>query len=139
MDQSEKEIQQCLNKSYEYGGKVITIIGYEIDEKRDRVYIHTNEKHRHIDRPLVDAIFFVKGLKPAGNALIVNNPEVKNSVTTMDFSTADYLEEVLKKSIEKLQNDESYIKQATAINNNVNSLISITKLKMDYVKIMNRR
>ena len=136
MDQSEKEIQQCINKQYEYGGRVITITGYEIDDKRDRVYIHTNEKSRHIDRPLMDVIFFLKELKQVNNSLPV---PVKTEVATMDFSTADYLEEVLKKSIEKLQTEPEFIKQATAINNNVNSLISITKLKMDYVKTMRRR
>ena len=152
MTQAEKMLQEHLNKPYLYAGRSITLTGYEIDQERDRAFIHTSEKNNHFDRPTIDIPYFLKELKPIQmetkqelpiQKLPQNNQlsatEIKEQMDIVFGGDASYLESTLKDSIQKLQEDPGYIKQATAINNNVNSLINITKMKIDFVKRMARK
>jgi len=42
--------------------------------------------------------------------------------------------EILKGNIKKVQENEAYVKQATAVNKNVNSIINIVRTKMEFMK-----
>lgn len=46
---------------------------------------------------------------------------------------------ILKDNITKVQTDAGYIKQAQVINNNVNAIVNITKLKLDMIKYMRNK
>jgi Asp/Glu/hydantoin racemase len=51
-------------------------------------------------------------------------------------NTTKAITDTLLDSLKKLKEDVTYIKQATAINNTVNSLVKVAKLNMAYVKMM---
>lgn len=132
----EKKLQQMLNRDFLYGMRNITITGYEVNEERGRIYIHTNEQMNHFDRPVDDCASFLETLKPFEKREVATISQADALMETV--VSADYLERVLKDNIEKVQKDAGYIKQATAINNNVNSLININKMKLDYAKAASR-
>ena len=60
----EKKLQSLLNKQWNYGMRIIVITGYDVNEKRQRVFIHTNEKENHFDRPFESVTTFIKELLP---------------------------------------------------------------------------
>jgi hypothetical protein len=63
------------------------------------------------------------------------NPEIREMIVK-ENSLSDDLVSILKDNITKLKANPSYINQAKAINNNVNSILNIQKLKLEMVKQM---
>lgn len=51
---------------------------------------------------------------------------------------ADELVTILKDNIEKVKKSAAYIPQAQAINNNVNSILHVQKLKLDMLRQMKK-
>lgn len=59
--------------------------------------------------------------------------------TEAQTSMADKLIDVLEDNIRRVQEDKDYIPQAQAINNNVNSIINIQKMKLDVIKQLHKK
>lgn len=133
----EKRIQQLLNKPVKYGLKIITITSYSYSEDKSKVYIDTNERDRHFERPVDTLPALLKELEPTTEVAKTrsNNSDIAMSNT---MSIAENLRNVLLDNIDKVRADPAYIPQATAINNNVNSIINLSKLQMDAVKLQKR-
>jgi len=131
----EKKLQSMLNKPLKYGIRIITMTGYRFNEEKEKVYIHTNEKSDHWERPYDAALTFLKEFAPG-------EPAPKNTSTEIIVSNTSNITEnlrnILLDNIDKVQKDKAYIPQATAINNNVNSIINLSKLQMDAIKMQEK-
>ncbi len=134
MTPAELKIQQLLNLELEYGIKIITIKGYDID--RGRMKIHTNEKEDHFDYTLEDVPDFLSKFKPLRKVTAVQTSD-KDALLII-AANAERLKAILVDSIEKVTKDPNYVKQATVINNNVNTIVNITKTQLDIAKVVNR-
>lgn len=128
----EKRLHALLNKQLSYGSHLLVITGYNFNDSKERVYIHTNEKDSHFDRPYDGAIEFLKQFT-----------EMKGEVRRIDStdmamvnasSLATELKDILLDNIKRVQANPEYVKQATVINNNVNTLVNLTKLQMAFHK-----
>lgn len=136
--QIEKQLQGMLNKTYKYGLRIITLTGYEINEEKQRVYLHTNEKERHYDRPF-DGIFgFLKELEETDLSPVVRSDNVPEVLMSTAKDLGGQLKGVLMDTIEKVQADKGYIAQATVVNNSINSLINLTKLQLQLFNSANK-
>jgi len=125
---TEKKLQGLLNKPWKYGMRVVVITGYDVSEERQRVFIHTNEKENHFDRPFDSIGDFVKQLVPA------EKKETQSDIMVMSATNVStQLKGILLDNIQKVQENKEYIPQATTICNNVNSLINLTKLELSYI------
>ena len=117
--------------------KIITITSYSYSEDKSKVYIDTNEMDRHFERPVDTLPALLKELEPTTDAAErrSTNTDIAMSNT---MSIAEELRNVLLDNITKVRANPAYIPQATAINNNVNSIINLSKLQMDAVKLQKR-
>jgi cell fate regulator YaaT (PSP1 superfamily) len=52
------------------------------------------------------------------------------------FNTMDKLSDILLNTIEKVENDPSYVSQATTINNSVKQIIDIGRAKIDAMRLV---
>ena len=127
----EKKLQSMLNKNWQYGMHVITFKGYDVNEEKERVYLHTNERDNHWDRPFDGVSDFLKQFKPVDAE---GNRKQSDLMLMGSTDLTAQLKGILLDNIEKVKENRDYIPQATTINNNVNSLINLTKLQLDYVK-----
>ncbi len=67
--------------------------------------------------------------QPASEMAIISNDQKKEISSGLQSLTATLME-----SIEKIKTDPSYIPQAKAINNNVNSIVNTMRLQLDILK-----
>lgn len=121
-----------LNKQLSYGSHLLVITGYNFNEAKERVYIHTNEKESHFDRPYDGAIEFLRQFtEMKGEVRRIDNNDMAIVNAT---SLATELKDILLDNIKRVQSNPEYVKQATVINNNVNTLVNLTKLQMAFHK-----
>lgn len=132
----QKKLQSMLNRPFKYGLRIVTITGYDVNEEKGRVYIHSNEKERHWDRPVDDAMTLLREFEPS-DALAEKDSNT-DVVVTNTSNIVESLRQTLLENIERVKKDKEYIPQATAINNSVNSVINLSKLQMDAVKMQHR-
>ncbi len=131
---TERQLQALLNKALKYGTATLSLTGYE--EIDDRVYLHSNLRHNHFDRPADDLYALLKEFEIIDNAAIVRANQTDSLLNLAGDATQ--LKDLLLDSIQKIKEDPNYIKQATAINNHVNTFVNITKLQFDFAKEVNK-
>lgn len=133
-----EQIRDIEKKTYVYAGNIHYIEEIKFDEGRDRVFIKTNLKT--YDRPPGDVIEFLRQFEPVTSvAKIDGNADQTLAMIVDNNSEADSLIAILQDNIKKVQESKDYIPQATAINNNVNSIINIEKMKIGMIKQMQKR
>lgn len=130
----EQQLHKLLNKTLLYGNKLVEIKGYRIDEERERVYLHSNERENHWDRPYDGVMGLLNEFQEVKGDMVKIDP-VANAITAAN-GMAGELKDILMDNIKKVQNDAGYIKQATVINNNVNTLVNLTKLQLSHAKMV---
>lgn len=64
-------------------------------------------------------------------------PVVMQYTPSFSSSTFGDLRDILMKNMEKVQEDKSYLEQAVAVRDNVQSVIDITKSEIEYIKTLN--
>lgn len=132
----EKKLQSMLNKSYKYGMRIVTFTAFRFNEEKEKVYLSTNEKVDHWERPYDSVLTFLKEFAPAeAPAAQSTSSEIVVSNTS---NIVDSLRGILLDNIKKVQENKEYIPQATAINNNVNSIINLSKLQMDALRMQEK-
>jgi hypothetical protein len=130
-----KQLEKMVGKTYQYGGKIHYVIGVTPDEANDKICIKTNLGS--YDRSAEAAPEFLNYWQEATTVTVQTAPTTpENGIVVMERENTmvDKLTDLLMDNITKVQTDATYIKQAQAINNNVNSIINLTKLKLDVMK-----
>lgn len=130
-------LQNMKGKSYQYGNQLHTIQGFTLDD--DKFTITTTLSN--YSRKLEAAETFLNYWQPVTGTELspVNEDQQLAIFVEKEQSKADRLIEILEDNITKVQNDAGYIAQAQAINNNINSIINIQKMKMDVMKQMRQK
>lgn len=126
-------------KTFLYANNIHFILDITYREDQDRFVIKTNLKT--YDRPSEEVQDFMKQFSPASNLAMITSAGADQQLTvvTESDSLANELERILKENIKLVQQDKGYIPQATAVTNNVNSIIHIQKMKLDLMKQLNKK
>lgn len=131
---AEKKLRGMMNKRFRYGQSELTVLDYDYNEEKGRIYVYTDRKQEPYDRPADEAMSFLDQFEP------IDNPTLQVVVKGLMLSESNLgitLKDVLLENIEKIKNDAGYIPQAEAINNNVKSLIDLAKTEVAYLKAFN--
>jgi hypothetical protein len=132
-----KQLEVMKGKTFQYGNQIHCIIDYKIEELHEKVMITTNLKT--FDRPYDSCDEFLSYWMPVNSVEVTTTQDKEvDTYRVTETSLMDSLVTTLKDSIEKVQKDKSYIQQATAINNNINTIVNITKMKLDMFKQIKR-
>jgi hypothetical protein len=125
-------LQQMKGNYFRYANQVHAVIDFTIDEERFEVVTDINRYSRKLE----SAEEFLKYWSPVDNkgAVTKNENNQIDVYIEQEKSQADDLIGILKDNISKVQADAKYIPQAQAINDNINSIIDIQKMKLDYIK-----
>jgi hypothetical protein len=147
-----KTLQDMKGKTFNYANKMLKIENFSIDDHREKVTIVTDK--RTFERQYDSVEEFLTYWQPVGieeaEVEVINetpNNHVEKAVITTgtnEIQNAGIYEEqaslakdlisILRENITKVQNSKEYIPQATAINNNINSIINITKMQLGFYK-----
>lgn len=130
-------LEGMKGKSFQYGNQIHLVNDFVCDD--DKFTITTSIST--YSRKLESAESFLKYWQPVNGAeLSPVNEDLQLAIfVEKEQSKADRLIEILEDNITKVQNDAGYIAQAQAINNNINSIINIQKMKMDVMKQMRQK
>ena len=125
--QIQTKLDDMVHKTFNYGGRIHCVLSYQLNGK---LVLKTNQEE--YERPLDSIPDFLDHWEPfdtTKNVLVpIEAPMLKET------NMVNTLTDLLMDNIDKVKNDAGYIKQAQAINNNVNSIINLTKLKLDVIK-----
>lgn len=153
MKQFIEQLKTMRGGTFIYAGKQYKLIDYSVDDLRCKVSIRTDK--RTFEKTFAEAGEFLdlwqkpeevaeqesfkkdtpKHIPVVAPAPVVTQPApVDNSLFDQNNALANDLIDILKENIDKVRKDPGYIKQAQAINNNINSIINVTKLKLDVYK-----
>jgi hypothetical protein len=138
-----KTLEAMKGKTYECDGDIYLVQDFVPNDGKGRVILHTDQRSFEIDLDVAEK--FLASFKPvrvAGevedSTLQTRNQDLAKTVAppvqNAETNLVDELTAILKDNIAKVQKDAKYIPQAQAINNNVNSIINLTKLKLDVYK-----
>ena len=129
-------LENMVNKTFVYANNIHCVQNYKIDETKKRYVIKTNLDV--FDRSVDSMDEFLKYWKPVSNIATIkteDNQEDQISIfIEQENSFSTKLIEICNDNIEKVQKDKAYIPQAQAVNNNVNSILHIAKLRLDFMK-----
>lgn len=135
----QKKLDSMVGRSFEYAKQVHTVKSAEIDEDVFTIKTDKNTFKRNLENA---PEFFKYWYESKSNLELdkvndTNNKDVEvNDPLFVDHehSLANELITILKDNIAKVKVSPNYIKQAQAINNNVNSILHVQKLKLDMIK-----
>lgn len=119
-----------VGKTYQYGGNIHYVISVTPNDDEEKFTIKTNRQEYH--RKYEAGTDFLSHWQETSTVSQAAVPAV--AVMEKENTMVDKLTDLLMDNIEKVQSNPEYIKQAQAINNNVNSIINLTKLKLDVMK-----
>lgn len=125
-----------VGKTYVYSNAIHYVISVDIDEVKEKFTIKTNIST--FDRQFGSVEAFLEFWKPAtGIATLANDTDGTGAVSAFVEQGEDLsqtLVNTLLDSIKNVKASKDYIPQAIAINNNVNSIVNIQRLRLDLVK-----
>lgn len=130
-----KTLDNMKCKNFSYANRIHYFLSYTIDEVKEKIKIVTNldEFERNFDSVSEFISYWIET-----NILPATLPFQENNQIAVfmesEKSVMNDLTDILLDNIKKVQDSKEYIPQAQAINNNVNSIINLSKLKLDVVK-----
>lgn len=130
-------VRLMVNKRYLYGAHVVTILDYDINEERERFYLWTDRKTDPYDRPLDSAIAFLKEFHEVKSEVPAQQSaqtQIAGSLMLAQNGLGQQLKEILLDNINRVKDDPAYIEQAEAVKSNVDSLIDLAKVEVEYMK-----
>lgn len=131
--QLSKQLESMVGKTFQYGSKIHYVIEFTLDDVKEKFTLKTNMNV--FERTFEAAKEFLSYWEETNT--IGNSQDSKASalvVMEQENSLVDKLTNMLLDNITKVQADPKYIPQAQTVNNNVNSIINLTKLKLDVLK-----
>ncbi len=137
MNKLVKQLEAMVGKTYNYGGRIhyVKTVVPNVDEAKFTIRTNLDIYERSYESGPDFLTYWTEAINTLPTA-----PEAQEvSLMEKDTATVDKLTELLMDNIIKVQQDAGYIKQAQSINNNVNSILNLTKLKLDVLKQSRRR
>ncbi|GEP94480.1 hypothetical protein [Chitinophaga cymbidii] len=132
------QLKQLEGKTFLYAGQIHFIQRCVLDEEQDKCTIQTNLNL--FERKIEAVTAFLSYWEPFDRVNRMEHsqhpPTELQRIMESQLSVGDQLMQVLNESIEKVRKDKSYIPQAQAINNNVNTMVNIVKLRLGLWKQM---
>jgi hypothetical protein len=127
------QLKQLKGKPHLYKSDTLVINDYELDEEGIHLQVTRNNKTTEMLVPVDDVKTFFTDLLPVEDESAI-------TVYTDQQSTLTQLRKQLMEVNTKLNGPEGekFIKQAKAINNNINTLLNSLKLELAVVKEMKR-
>lgn len=126
------QLESMKGKTYLYGARIHCVLNIIRDNENSKVLIKTNlDEYVRSYESISEFLNYWKEADGSQPVTTTNNAMV---VMEKENAMVDKLTGLLMDNIEKVQKDPNYIKQAQSINNNVNSIINLTKLKLDVFK-----
>lgn len=126
------QLDGMVDKTFQYGGQVHCILGYKVDENAEKVTIRTNIKP--YTKSFESVHDFLGYFIPLSEIQVIPPETIGVDPFAVSRSRADKMITLLEESIEKVKVNPGYIAQATSINNNVNSIINIEKMRLAMMK-----
>ncbi|MES2810033.1 MAG: hypothetical protein V4619_15485 [Bacteroidota bacterium] len=144
----EKLIKPMVGKLYEYQKQELMVLSYTIGGNVIKIYCDGPKPHITIMRDDLEGVLQSFIEVSTDRAVTVHqgavNPYLDQPTegapanfmrNTIVGKNAGKLSEIIMASIEKLQNDPSYISQAEAVNAQVKSLIELGKSEIEMFKV----
>lgn len=144
--QIQLKLEKMKGRSFEYAKEIHVVESFVVDNINEKFELITNKNT--FKRKFESATEFFRywyetkeniAIDKVEETLAKTSPDNSLPVQfTQENSLADELVLILKDNIEKVKKNAGYIPQAQAINNNVNSILHVQKLKLDMMKQMRK-
>lgn len=123
-------LKSMIGKTYLYNAKEIVVTN--IRETDDGlIEVHTNKRIFTFEKSQLKKELLPVETKDDTDKQLQVYYGLKN-----DSEEMSKLVSILMNNIEKVQNDKSYIDQASAINENARTIIEMQKVKVDMIKVL---
>jgi len=131
-----KTLEDMKGKTFQYANSIHYIVDIQMDEAKGKCVIKTNLSS--FDRPFEAIEEFLKYWQPvasisAFHAAADQESQLATFIERED-SLSNKLIDILNDNIEKVQASKDFIPQAQAINNNINTIVNIAKMRLDFMK-----
>lgn len=130
-----ERLKKMLSGTYSYMGKVRTLLHYKMDG--NEIIIKTNKQdiHTRITR-LPEVLDNMMPIRDSGKPNKLAVSEGAMEFQRNQGSKLDGLQDTLMAAMERVEKDSDYIDQAKAISGLATNVISMTKVKIDLMKMM---
>lgn len=135
-----QKLKKLQNKPHLYLGKELVIKDYQLDEENLDLSVTVDGARSEMNMPISDAGDFFDKLLPMENQKGVTQSRADVQVFNSQQNSLATMRKQLMELNEKLSgpDGEKYIKQAKALNNNINTLINSLKLEFQIAKEVRR-
>ena len=145
------ELENMKGKTFQYAGILYTVDTYTINKSLGAFTLITDRNR--LTKKFEAAEEFFKLFRPVKAESAPSVPEVSDNghpneeeataedaaalqIIQSDNSVADKLLSTLMANIDQVKKDPKYIPQAQAVINSANSVMSVMRLKLDYIREM---
>lgn len=148
-----KHLEGMVGKTFSYAKNIHQVVSCQVDELEQEFTIHTN-LNRFV-RKFASFVYFIQywtlmeQVSPMPQLPATNNnvpaaaSEEDNkalaALVESETALADDMIKILQDNITKVQANPGYLGQAQVINNNVNTILNVVKMKMALLKEIKRR
>jgi hypothetical protein len=131
-----KTALECMvNNRFMYAGQTHEIKNYIVDTDNEKCSIITNLGT--YDRKFENMTTFLSYWKPVKLPIpAVENNNTNDHLTVIlaqENDLSNKLISILTENIEKIKQDKEYIPQAQAVNNNINTIVNIAKMRLTII------
>lgn len=136
----QNRLEQMKGKTFQYAEQIHYVESFTIDEENEKVTIKTNIKSFDRKFEAFEEFLSYWTLATTVQALVpIPQDQQLQMYQEKESTLADKLTAILEDNIAKVQTSKDFIPQATSINNNINSIINIQKMKLDFMRSASKR
>lgn len=133
-DHVRTKLTELLNHKVSYGLSDFSIVDFKYDSEIKKFIIDVDDRNEPFEFTISDAVDFVREARVIGKP---DNKEPKKTIIQQMKSAAieenitNTIKSTVLECIEKIKSDASYIPQANAIANQIQTLVNIKKVEID--------
>ena len=123
-----EKLQNMVGKNYLYHTYEYKMLGFSIEDSEIRIFTDKRTIKGKATKEFLNEFLPIE-----------EEPEQKGSLQLLpDKKQMMDLKEIILENIRKVKEDKSYIAQANSINKNINTLLNMAKLELEYFKAMKK-
>lgn len=126
--QIKSTLENMVGKTYRYAGQIHYVKSYNVDEDNDQYTVVTNLST--YSRKFESMPTFLEYWQPTSSLIQSDQSQVMEQENLL----SNQLITLLTENIEKVKSDKEYIPQAQTINNNINTIVNIAKMRLEVLK-----